>query len=1229
MKRILPLLLFITAPLINRANTTPDEIDNHHMPCLTAPTLFCPPTYFGCPDDSLDPLLTGTPVAIPGDVNCPQPIVSFTDTLIIDEPCLKKYHRIWMASYDPDSASTKLYSQCVQTLYLEDNSTPELLNIPTDITVSGSGTNCSAIAYWTEPIAIDDCGIFAFDSNISSGSSFPEGVSTISYVAVDNCGNTASANFTVSVICDPGCLSNPAISCPPDLILCPSDTIPGPAITGYAVASPGDSLCLDPVVTYSDSIISTGPCQGSWHILRTWTASDPQNPALMSSCNQNLRLEDNQDPVILYCPQDIFVNATGSGSYCSTPVSWNSPLAIDNCGAPDLESNDINGNPVNNGQLFDAGTTTVIYTATDECGNTSICEFDVTVNCINACTTAPTISCPSNVVVCPGTPTSPGLLGFASASPGANCPAPELSYSDAIIPMGSCYGEKTIQRSWTASYSQYPWLSSHCIQTIEVKDDQSPHFISCPADITVYDTATPVYWNTPIATDNCGIAAISSNYSPGSYFPLGTTSVYYTAEDNCWNSAQCSFNVTVLNPYTITLDCPSDLYLDCDSNGGAYAYWTEPSYTGTCGNCNQYNNYIPGFIYMGSLNGSEYYCSTSVASWPQAKLICESKGGYLASIGSAEENNYLANILTLQSAWIGLSDRYSEGNFEWTSGEALNYTNWLQGQPNNYNNNQDYVEMLHDGRWNDQYNHYALEFIMEIPCSNVHQTGGPVPGTYLSAGTYTVSYEVQDACGGYGSCSFNIYVSGGLEVSCPADITVQAPANGPGIPVNWSEPSATSCCSQCSNGSPQYIPGFFYMGSLNGHDYYCSTSVANWPTAKLNCELNGGYLAVINSEEENTFLADLLNLHSAWIGLSDSQQEGVFEWVDGELLSYTNWYPGQPNNYNNIQDYVELLNDGQWNDQYNHYTLEYIMEIPSCININQVAGPVNGSVLSPGTNHTVIYEITDACGNSELCSFNIEVESVPNNKTYCSSNGTYSQDHHIVNVVFGILNNKSGDDMGYGDYTHICGNIEQGKSYEMHLRPSLTQQDRLYWRVWIDYNFDGDFDDVNEMVAYGSGFDMISGIITIPPLLVSGRTRMRVIMQPGAYPDDPCGTYIAGETEDYCLNTWGTSNLVEDIIETRQKNPAQLQNTDNKGLADVYLYPNPASDFFTLELEDGHSFVELRITDFKGRLIHLMEANEIQESNIFNLEGWPSGLYLIALKSDQGAMMTRKIIIAK
>ncbi|MBK7696837.1 MAG: hypothetical protein IPI30_21740 [Saprospiraceae bacterium] len=95
-----------------------------------------------------------------------------------------------------------------------------------------------------------------------------------------------------------------------------------------------------------------------------------------------------------------------------------------------------------------------------------------------------------------------------------------------------------------------------------------------------------------------------------------------------------------------------------------------------------------------------------------------------------------------------------------------------------------------------------------------------------------------------------------------------------------------------------------------------------------------------------------------------------------------------------------------------------------------------------------------------------------------------------------------------------------GKTYNLCLAPGFGGPNyQVYWKVWIDYNADGDFYDADELVAYGTGTGVLCGNITIPGNCncPTRSTRMRVSMAYGGYPSNPCCTFSYGEVEDYCV----------------------------------------------------------------------------------------------------------------
>ena len=117
-----------------------------------------------------------------------------------------------------------------------------------------------------------------------------------------------------------------------------------------------------------------------------------------------------------------------------------------------------------------------------------------------------------------------------------------------------------------------------------------------------------------------------------------------------------------------------------------------------------------------------------------------------------------------------------------------------------------------------------------------------------------------------------------------------------------------------------------------GNDHYYrvffDANYIQWTDAYADAQSRGGYLATITSKEENIFLTALTftaqGYLEAWIGLTDEATESVFVWVTGEPLVYTNWAPGEPNDYQDFggEDYailsppveIDINVPGSWND---------------------------------------------------------------------------------------------------------------------------------------------------------------------------------------------------------------------------------------------------------------------------------------------------------------------------
>ena len=112
-------------------------------------------------------------------------------------------------------------------------------------------------------------------------------------------------------------------------------------------------------------------------------------------------------------------------------------------------------------------------------------------------------------------------------------------------------------------------------------------------------------------------------------------------------------------------------------------------------------------------NGSRYSSTYNKMPYSAAKCVAEYMGGHLAVITSEEENAAVSKLAN-EGMYIGLSDEKEEGSFEWVTGEAVNYTNWAEGQPDNYEGIQDYACITSDGTWDDCINAKARGWIIEI-----------------------------------------------------------------------------------------------------------------------------------------------------------------------------------------------------------------------------------------------------------------------------------------------------------------------------------------------------------------------------------------------------------------------------------------------------------------------------------------------------------------------------------
>ena len=327
----------------------------------------------------------------------------------------------------------------------------------------------------------------------------------------------------------------------------------------------------------------------------------------------------------------------------------------------------------------------------------------------------------------------------------------------------------------------------------------------------------------------------------------------------------------------------------------------------------------------GGAGASKYELVEGYFTWDQAKADAEARGGHLATVGSEEEWNIIESKLSYLSGensatWLGATDKDSEGSWKWIDGTPWDFSRWYPGEPTNSSGVEHYLmAWSNDGsnqHWNDDapwstHGKYLLE---------------KESGTGVSSGNNSLS-------GGAGNDT--LQGGGGNDTLSGGDgndlITAGSGAGG---------------------SSYEIVEGSF-----------------TWDEAKADAEARGGHLGTITSEQEwQAIRSQLENVFSGynrvWLGASDNQQEGVWQWVTGEKFEYNrfssgnNWWQKEPVDGTgaNYLDWMESFKNYEWNDEGNLSSQPaYLLETET---------PVSGNnSLSGGTGNDTLQ---GALGNDTL-----------------------------------------------------------------------------------------------------------------------------------------------------------------------------------------------------------------------------------------------------------------------
>ncbi len=180
-------------------------------------------------------------------------------------------------------------------------------------------------------------------------------------------------------------------------------------------------------------------------------------------------------------------------------------------------------------------------------------------------------------------------------------------------------------------------------------------------------------------------------------------------------------------------------------------------------------------------NGHLYGLTDVAGEWSEAEAEAVAAGWHLATINDAAENQWIFDTFAQPSnIWIGLyhdrqASSYSEpgGGWKWISGEAVGYTNWISGEPNNDHGAEHWAQMkgsasVWDSEWHDVSDQSTLRGVIELPGTVQTNTvflrdGGSLNEIPINAGSHWITVEPGGAINGTVNVeTFNTMGSGAI-----------------------------------------------------------------------------------------------------------------------------------------------------------------------------------------------------------------------------------------------------------------------------------------------------------------------------------------------------------------------------------------------------------------------------------------------------------------------------------
>lgn len=110
------------------------------------------------------------------------------------------------------------------------------------------------------------------------------------------------------------------------------------------------------------------------------------------------------------------------------------------------------------------------------------------------------------------------------------------------------------------------------------------------------------------------------------------------------------------------------------------------------------------------------------------------------------------------------------------------------------------------------------------------------------------------------------------------------------------------------------------------HDSFFVPERVYWTDAQMYCRQHYTDLASGNNQQDNDNLIKIAGPSTYWIGLYWTSGTSPLIWSDQISSTYTDWEPGQPNNYGGCQWCIQIHNN-LWNDGHCGDKFEFVCHL--------------------------------------------------------------------------------------------------------------------------------------------------------------------------------------------------------------------------------------------------------------------------------------------------------------